>query len=251
MAAGFVIQFLLALAFKQVNALVKLEYAVAELRMVIFAATLITVMLLRPQGILAHHEFSWNWFLPHLRSCLSRLRLIGSAGLSDSLRRMTLPASCIAIVGFGAAGYGLLPTTHTLDDLVDARREQIGYETYAGLPLENESLADVPVMVFVYTMPDRTKTVEFLEIVTPKDVTDETELSDMTFKRLTRPSEELKDGFLSTISGGEDASVLAGPEYRIPQIIVLLAALLAALAVIALLLRWAQDLEPTGHKEAA
>ena len=73
----------------------------------------------------------------------------------------------------------------------------------------------------------------------------------MTFKRLTRPSEELQAGFLSTISGRDDATVVAGPEYRIPQIIVSLAGLLAALAAIALLLRWAQDLEPLSQKEAA
>jgi branched-chain amino acid transport system permease protein len=29
--------------------------------MVIFAGTLIIVMLLKPQGILGHHEFSWDW----------------------------------------------------------------------------------------------------------------------------------------------------------------------------------------------
>lgn len=32
-----------------------------QLRMMIFAVTLIIVMLLRPQGIFAHHEFSWSW----------------------------------------------------------------------------------------------------------------------------------------------------------------------------------------------
>lgn len=35
----------------------------AQLRMVIFAVSLIVVMLLRPQGIFAHHEFSWNWLM--------------------------------------------------------------------------------------------------------------------------------------------------------------------------------------------
>jgi len=29
--------------------------------MVIFAITLIVLMLLRPQGVFAHHEFSWDW----------------------------------------------------------------------------------------------------------------------------------------------------------------------------------------------
>jgi len=41
--------------------LAKTSYEGDKLRMVIFAATLIILMLLRPQGILAHHEFSWNW----------------------------------------------------------------------------------------------------------------------------------------------------------------------------------------------
>jgi branched-chain amino acid transport system permease protein len=32
-----------------------------QLRMVIFAVCLIVIMLVRPQGIFAHHEFSWTW----------------------------------------------------------------------------------------------------------------------------------------------------------------------------------------------
>jgi len=32
-----------------------------QLRMVIFAVSLIAIMLIRPQGIFAHHEFSWTW----------------------------------------------------------------------------------------------------------------------------------------------------------------------------------------------
>ncbi len=32
-----------------------------KLRMVIFALTLIFLMLLRPQGVFGHHEFSWRW----------------------------------------------------------------------------------------------------------------------------------------------------------------------------------------------
>ncbi len=35
--------------------------AVEQLRMVIFAVTLVVLMLLRPQGIFGHHEFSWTW----------------------------------------------------------------------------------------------------------------------------------------------------------------------------------------------
>lgn len=37
------------------------QIAVEQLRMVIFAVTLIVLMLLRPQGIFGHHEFSWTW----------------------------------------------------------------------------------------------------------------------------------------------------------------------------------------------
>lgn len=33
----------------------------SKMRMVIFAVTLVVLMLLRPQGVFAHHEFSWNW----------------------------------------------------------------------------------------------------------------------------------------------------------------------------------------------
>jgi len=33
----------------------------SKLRLVVFAVTLVILMLFRPQGIFAHHEFSWNW----------------------------------------------------------------------------------------------------------------------------------------------------------------------------------------------
>jgi branched-chain amino acid transport system permease protein len=42
-----------------------------QLRIPIFAITLIVLMLLRPQGIFAHHEFSWDW----VRSVLSRKKV--------------------------------------------------------------------------------------------------------------------------------------------------------------------------------
>ncbi len=38
-----------------------LQIEAGQLRMVIFAVALIVIMLLRPQGIFAHHEFSWSW----------------------------------------------------------------------------------------------------------------------------------------------------------------------------------------------
>lgn len=37
------------------------QFEAQRLRMVIFAVALIVAMLLRPQGIFAHHEFSWDW----------------------------------------------------------------------------------------------------------------------------------------------------------------------------------------------
>ncbi|MGE3127724.1 MAG: branched-chain amino acid ABC transporter permease [Fimbriimonadaceae bacterium] len=40
--------------------LLEKRYTMAELRMAIFALVLIALMLLRPQGIMAHHEFSWD-----------------------------------------------------------------------------------------------------------------------------------------------------------------------------------------------
>ena len=39
----------------------RLRLVMPGVLLVIFAGTLIIVMLLRPQGILAHHEFSWTW----------------------------------------------------------------------------------------------------------------------------------------------------------------------------------------------
>lgn len=59
--AGVVVQFALAKLFGNVPQLAAKSFEAAALRMVIFAATLIILMLLRPQGMLAHHELSWNW----------------------------------------------------------------------------------------------------------------------------------------------------------------------------------------------
>lgn len=39
----------------------------SKLRMVIFAGSLIVIMLIRPQGVFAHHEFSWDWLKRVLR----------------------------------------------------------------------------------------------------------------------------------------------------------------------------------------
>lgn len=37
------------------------QIPIDQVRMVVFAVALIVIMLLRPQGIFAHHEFSWSW----------------------------------------------------------------------------------------------------------------------------------------------------------------------------------------------
>jgi branched-chain amino acid transport system permease protein len=43
------------------------SYEGNQLRMVIFAATLIVVMLIRPQGVFANYEFSWEWLMSLLK----------------------------------------------------------------------------------------------------------------------------------------------------------------------------------------
>lgn len=58
---SFVGFYLFRLGLGYVPAVNNAQYEAQKLRMVIFAATLIILMLLRPQGVLAHHEFSWNW----------------------------------------------------------------------------------------------------------------------------------------------------------------------------------------------
>lgn len=59
--AGVAIWFLVAMVMRNVPALVSATYEGSKLRMVIFAGSLIILMLLRPQGVFAHHEFSWAW----------------------------------------------------------------------------------------------------------------------------------------------------------------------------------------------
>ncbi len=59
--AGVVIQIVFSMVLRNVPALAATQFEAAKLRMVIFAATLIILMLVRPQGVFAHHEFSWSW----------------------------------------------------------------------------------------------------------------------------------------------------------------------------------------------
>ncbi len=58
---GFVVQLAVGTGLNHINKLHDAKVEVGQLRMVIFAMTLIVLMLLRPQGVFAHHEFSWNW----------------------------------------------------------------------------------------------------------------------------------------------------------------------------------------------
>lgn len=55
--ATFVLQAILGF----IPGLSKISVAGTQLRLPIFSITLIVLMLLRPQGIFAHHEFSWTW----------------------------------------------------------------------------------------------------------------------------------------------------------------------------------------------
>ncbi|MCC7433851.1 MAG: branched-chain amino acid ABC transporter permease [Methanoregulaceae archaeon] len=59
--AGVALQMILAAVFKNVPSLANANFEASKLRMVIFSSTLIILMLLRPQGVFAHHEFSWSW----------------------------------------------------------------------------------------------------------------------------------------------------------------------------------------------
>ncbi len=60
--AGLVVWAALSPLFATIPAMAAKSYQLGQLRMVLFAAALVIVMLLRPQGIFAHHEFSWARF---------------------------------------------------------------------------------------------------------------------------------------------------------------------------------------------
>jgi branched-chain amino acid transport system permease protein len=59
--AGFAYQALFSRLLGKYEPLAHKVIPLEQLRMVIFAVTLIVVMLLKPNGLLAHHEFSWSW----------------------------------------------------------------------------------------------------------------------------------------------------------------------------------------------
>lgn len=60
LVGAFLVQLVVGLALSNVPALA-VAVAGAKLRLVVFAVTLIVLMLLRPQGVFAHHEFSWTF----------------------------------------------------------------------------------------------------------------------------------------------------------------------------------------------
>lgn len=57
---GIVLALILEAVLNNVPSL-KASVEGSKLRLVVFAVTLIVLMLLRPQGVFAHHEFSWDW----------------------------------------------------------------------------------------------------------------------------------------------------------------------------------------------
>lgn len=59
--AGVVVRYLSGFLLDKIPALSGRLIPIDQVRMVIFAIVLIVLMLLRPQGIFAHHEFSWSW----------------------------------------------------------------------------------------------------------------------------------------------------------------------------------------------
>lgn len=66
-AGGILLQVILSKILINIPSLATASFEASKLRMVIFAGTLIVLMLLRPQGVFAHHEFSWDWVKRILR----------------------------------------------------------------------------------------------------------------------------------------------------------------------------------------
>jgi branched-chain amino acid transport system permease protein len=58
---GILAAILLAYALSIIPIMRETTFEAGKLRMLIFAVTLIVLMMLRPQGVMAHHEFSWAW----------------------------------------------------------------------------------------------------------------------------------------------------------------------------------------------
>lgn len=60
LAAGIVVQIAMTPVLRNVSSFSG-QIEGSKLRLVVFAITLVILMLLRPQGMFAHHEFSWSW----------------------------------------------------------------------------------------------------------------------------------------------------------------------------------------------
>lgn len=60
-AIAVVSRFVAAFFLHMIPVMANKQIPIDQVRMVIFAVALIVIMLLRPQGIFAHHEFSWSW----------------------------------------------------------------------------------------------------------------------------------------------------------------------------------------------
>ena len=63
LVGGYLAFWIVKLATHGFAPLANATYEADRLRMVIFAGSLVIVMLVRPQGILAHHEFSWSFVM--------------------------------------------------------------------------------------------------------------------------------------------------------------------------------------------
>lgn len=59
--ASLVLTVILSKVLGAVPVLANKEWEASNLRMALLAVSLIVLMLLRPQGIFGHHEFSWSW----------------------------------------------------------------------------------------------------------------------------------------------------------------------------------------------
>ncbi|MBX7131723.1 MAG: branched-chain amino acid ABC transporter permease [Fimbriimonadaceae bacterium] len=66
-AGAIVLALILPYGLNLIPPIAKKSFEGAKLRMVIFAGSLIVIMLIRPQGVFAHHEFSWDWVKRVLR----------------------------------------------------------------------------------------------------------------------------------------------------------------------------------------
>ena len=66
-ASAIVVHFILTRLLSNIPQIAKLSYEGNQLRMVIFAGTLIILMLLKPQGLFAGFEISWEWIRKILR----------------------------------------------------------------------------------------------------------------------------------------------------------------------------------------